>query len=156
MATRSTIMMQDKDGTFKGIYCHFDGYLSNVGKLLLEHYQDENKVRALIDLGAISSLEREVFIPEDVNHSYESPADGITIAYHRDRGEEIEYTRCVVGNTINEVKDRISNFYNYLYIDGIWHVNSDVLDEIDEVSQYEFENVTYIRLKAAIEKNNDN
>lgn len=155
MGTKSTIMMKDEDGTFKGIYCNYDGYLSHVGAILNEHYTDFNKIKSLMDLGALSALDKEVFIPEGVNHSYDSPKAGITIAYHRDRGEEIEYTRCVVGNTINEVKNRISTYYNYLYIDGMWHVNCDEIEDLDELSQYEFENITYIRLKAAIEKINN-
>jgi len=34
MATRSRIAIENQDGTVTSIYCHFDGYLSGVGKLL--------------------------------------------------------------------------------------------------------------------------
>jgi len=30
MSTRSTIGYQDSDGNFIGVYCHFDGYPSNI------------------------------------------------------------------------------------------------------------------------------
>ena len=35
MATRSLIAVQNADGTFLSIYCHWDGYPSGVGKDLL-------------------------------------------------------------------------------------------------------------------------
>lgn len=72
MATRSTIAIQNADSTVTGIYCHWDGYLSNNGQILLDHYTDESDVRALIDLGNISSLG--------------NTADS-TEAYMRDKGE---------------------------------------------------------------------
>ena len=60
MATRSTIALEFADGTVGQIYCHFDGYLSNNGKILLNHYMDPFKVRQLIDLGDLSVLSSEI------------------------------------------------------------------------------------------------
>jgi hypothetical protein len=74
MATRSRIAIENQDGTVTSIYCHFDGYLSGVGKLLKEYYTTQPKVKALIELGDISSLDM-------------TPIS--TIAYHRDRGEDL-------------------------------------------------------------------
>lgn len=85
MATRSRIGMELENGTVKSIYCHWDGYPSHNGRILLEHYQDAEKVKALIELGDISSLEKEV--STDAPHSFEKPCDEVTVAYHRDRGE---------------------------------------------------------------------
>lgn len=45
------------------------------------------KSKSLIALGDISCLEEEVDIPNGVEHSFEKPHEGITVAYHRDRGE---------------------------------------------------------------------
>ena len=56
MATRSTIALEFADGTIGQVYCHWDGYLSNNGKLLGDYYMDPFKVRDLIDLGSLSSL----------------------------------------------------------------------------------------------------
>lgn len=56
MSTRCTIAMKNDDGTLTAIYCHHDGYLSGVGKTLLNYYQDPRKVRQLMELGDISSL----------------------------------------------------------------------------------------------------
>jgi hypothetical protein len=87
MSTRSTIGIENEDGTVSSVYCHWDGYPSYNGKILVDHYQDRKKVKSLIDLGDISSLSREVF-PSSKEHSFENPEVGVTVAYHRDRGEE--------------------------------------------------------------------
>ena len=72
MATRSVIAKLDDRG-IQAIYCHNDGYLSNNGKILDQHYQNEVKVDNLIAQGDCSSLKDTI---ED------------TIFYMRDRGEE--------------------------------------------------------------------
>ena len=56
MATRSTITAKFSDGQYGSIYCHWDGYLSNNGNILLENYQDQAKIEKLIFLGDLSSL----------------------------------------------------------------------------------------------------
>ena len=55
MATRSIIAKLDDKGV-QAIYCHNDGYLSNNGKILDQHYADEVKVDNLIIQGDASSL----------------------------------------------------------------------------------------------------
>jgi hypothetical protein len=56
MGTRSTIAIEFADNSVSQIYCHWDGYLDNNGRILSEHYKDPFKVRELIDLGDFSSL----------------------------------------------------------------------------------------------------
>jgi len=90
MATRSRIAIEDQTGKVRSIYCHWDGYLSNNGRILLQHYKTQEKVEALIALGSISSLAPETEIPEGVEHNFETPAKGITVAYNRDRGETLD------------------------------------------------------------------
>jgi hypothetical protein len=75
MATRSRIAIENQDGTVTSIYCHFDGYIDGVGKILQENYNTREKMEQLIDLGDISSLGKTI---EE------------TVAYHRDRGEEFQ------------------------------------------------------------------
>jgi len=55
MATRSLIAL-DNTGVFTSIYCHWDGYLTGVGRILLENYTDINDVEELLDLGDLSTL----------------------------------------------------------------------------------------------------
>lgn len=56
MSTRSHIAIQNADGTIESVYAHWDGYLSNNGRILLESYNTENAVRELISKGDVSSL----------------------------------------------------------------------------------------------------
>jgi len=87
MGTRSKIAIENADGTVTAVYCHWDGYPEGNGKTLAENYQHREKVQQLIDLGSISSLQEFVF-PEG-KHSFQNPEDGVTVAYHRDRGEDL-------------------------------------------------------------------
>jgi hypothetical protein len=89
MATRSRIAIEDQTGKVRSIYCHWDGYPSNNGRILLEHFQTQEKVESLIELGSISSLNKNVEIPKGVTHSFDNPADDIVVAYHRDRAEDL-------------------------------------------------------------------
>jgi hypothetical protein len=60
MSTRSFIAIQQQDGTYDGIYCHFDGYPSGVGDKLEKHYTDRDKILELISGGDISCLHTDV------------------------------------------------------------------------------------------------
>lgn len=83
MGTRSTIGIK-KDGIYLFIYCHWDGYYEHNGKILLEHYQDEDKIKKLIELGDLSSLGEKIGTKHDFR---DNPRDECN-AYIRDRGEE--------------------------------------------------------------------
>jgi hypothetical protein len=120
MATRSTIALEYADGTIDQIYCHWDGYLDNNGKILREHYKDPFKVQRLMDLGDMSSLGEDVGDQHDFNDR-DSAGDGCTF-YGRDRGE--------TGTERRRFKDFAdyrenaqSEEYNYiLRNDGNWYV----------------------------------
>jgi hypothetical protein len=115
MATRSTIWIKNDDNeTYDGIYCHWDGYLENNGVLLVENYQDKDKVRKLIELGSISSLDAEVDCPD--GHSFDHPVAGCVVAYHRDRDEDL----CVYRNIPFEQLNRYFEEYNYFFIGNRW------------------------------------
>ena len=85
MATRSCIGIKHGD-VIKSVYCHWDGYLDHNGRILLEHY-DSSKANHLVALGDLSSLRPDVFVAEGVEHSFDAPAEEITVFYGRDRGE---------------------------------------------------------------------
>jgi len=123
MATRSRIGIEltDKNGEriVKSIYCHWDGYPEGVGQTLIDHYQDREKVEALIKLGAISFLEESIEKPE--GHTFDTPVKGHTVAYHRDRGEKKIPARADAGVADFFRKD----FEQYGYIlteEGEWLV----------------------------------
>lgn len=142
MATRSTISIVTErtvDGLGRTIYCHWDGYPSNNGRILLEHYKDAKKVNSLINLGDISKLDENVspgkegirrkmnekyeydLIPTKEPHSFDEPHQGVVIAYGRDRGEKDAETTSFAGKTPN--KNR-SEEYDYLFVESEnkWYV----------------------------------
>lgn len=54
MSTNSCIAIENTDGSIEAAYCHWDGYLTGVGKDLLANYKDEGRVRGLINAGNMS------------------------------------------------------------------------------------------------------
>ncbi len=121
MATRSRIGIENENGRIKSIYCHWDGHPSTNGKTLAEHYTDRKKVEELIALGDISSLHENVSPADGVEHSFDNPADGVTVAYHRDRGEDFR------GPAVKYSMDGFANSdyeeYGYVFTkDNEWKV----------------------------------
>ena len=45
ISTRARIGILKKDGSIESIYCHHDGYLDGVGKILNDNYQNYNDVK---------------------------------------------------------------------------------------------------------------
>jgi len=88
MATRSNIAMKTQDGKIVSVYCHWDGYVANNGKILLENYTDIDKIEALVALGSISSLGEQIGDPQDFDDR-SSQKDEWTLFYSRDRGEQL-------------------------------------------------------------------
>ena len=120
MGTRSRIGVMHGDKC-KSIYCHWDGYLDHNGKILQEHYNSA-KANHLVALGDISSLRKNVVVPDGVEHTFENPADGITVFYGRDRKE----SGCgfVVDHTFKDFMNRVVDCnaeYYYIMRDGVWY-----------------------------------
>ena len=85
MGTRSAIGYKTPNGTIRAKYSHYDGYPAYTGAMLEEHYQQARKIAQLVELGDQSFLDVEIFPKGE--HSFESPEQGCTIFYGRDRGE---------------------------------------------------------------------
>jgi hypothetical protein len=85
MSTRSRIAVKISDNEIKSVYCHWDGYPSNNGRLLLNYHNNKAAALQIIILGDLSSLCESLEKPD--GHSYDTPKEGFTIAYGRDRGE---------------------------------------------------------------------
>ncbi len=64
MSTRSRIGIRNKDNTITSIYCHWDGYPSWNGKMLLTNYTKREDVEKLIKLGNLSTLGRTPVAPD--------------------------------------------------------------------------------------------
>ncbi len=131
MGTRSTIAIEFADGTVQQIYCHWDGYLAHNGLLLVEHYADPFKVRALVDLGGFSSLKDTV--EETAEGAFANRGEELAVERYMNRdeyfdlcsGEEYDYlltetmgwlVRCYATRgewvTINEAEARVERMEN--------------------------------------------
>jgi hypothetical protein len=96
MATRSAIGFLEYDGSVTGIYCHWDGYLEGVGATLTKYYTDIDKVLKLIDMGDVSSLDKEIgvqhpfsrFSTDFSQEKWDDLYGDMTTFYTRDRGED--------------------------------------------------------------------
>ena len=131
MATRSTIARHMPNGTVEQVYCHWDGYLTGNGRILLKHYSDPVKLQQLLDLGDLSVLGPEI----GEKHDFDFPPNDVCTFYGRDRGEE---------NTWKTVHATLAEYFtwggreqfNYLYtLDGKWLVRSYENDEPQPLDQ---------------------
>ena len=122
MSTRSLIGIENADKTVSYVYCHYDGYLDHVGKILTDHYTDEKVIRQLLDLGDLSSLGKTPVSNPDAWKNFRSdPQENLCIAY-KDRGEvDVDF------NTVNSLDDYIKagnkSAVDYIYVftlDHIW------------------------------------
>lgn len=117
MATRSLICIQknnpDKhgvsDGDIVGVYCHWDGYPSNNGKILKDYYHTTERVEKLLSFGGMS------FLGETVD---------TTEFYTRDKNEPFENNKpFLVGFWSTNSKRPIfeeKEEYNYIFKNGKW------------------------------------
>lgn len=138
MSTRCMIAIENNTTNkavkkYAGIYCHSDGYISFVGMILHCFYSDEQLVRSLLGLGALSAIGpvlgkridmRKSFVDTD----YYSRVVGQCRAYYRDAGQEFE---------VIETNDRnvfLSESYFYLFRNGEWYYRGGDAKRLSKVS----------------------
>lgn len=96
MATRSTIGYETADGGYVGVYCHFDGYPSNIGPSLHEmlHADVLIMVEEALRRGGMRSLNGPGDF-EDYNESSERTR-WLTDSWP-ERSEDYAYRKCLDG-----------------------------------------------------------
>lgn len=126
MGTQSDIIVELGDGSFHRIYCHWDGYISHNGKILLDNYTTQRKVERLVALGDLSSLgpntgRKHPFdrpsMMDDNGKAYDAfiaKYGNMCTAYGRDRGEsDVAGT---IGNSLADVWPSEDSWTEYTYV----------------------------------------
>lgn len=96
MATRSTIAIELGSGEVLQVYCHWDGYISHNGKMLVNHYNDELSIIKLLSKGYISSLKETIATSEFINDKHNEETSVNRFASYKDYianndGQEFDY-----------------------------------------------------------------
>lgn len=84
-----------ENNTITYTYLHYDGYPSHAGKILYEEYNDINKIKELIELGYLESIN-----------------SGEVVAFHRDKGHDFDHVK---PETTNELNKFTTCNINYLF-----------------------------------------
>lgn len=109
-----------------------DGYLSGVGRTLLENYSTEEKVNRLFELGQLSCLRKNIEPDHNIRHDFDHPQKDTCIFYHRDRGDEWNKCKPIILRAVL-LKDFENEFmkyqeeYNYFWKNGKWSYREDYL-----------------------------
>ena len=127
MATRSNIAQLLPDDRVQVIYCHFDGYMSGVGRTLTKHYKTTDRVAELIALGDLVVLDQHLY-PTGV-HSDGAREPRVTVAFGRDRGDPNSQARTHA--SVDDWQDNLASDIEYCYLwrpdvsdpnKGKWHL----------------------------------
>ena len=124
MGTRSAIGYKTETGKVRAKYSHYDGYVAGCGKTLQEHYQQARKIAQMVELGDQSYMDKEIFPMPGSGHSFDTPEEGVTIFYGRDRGET--NVEAVEFDTVQEFVEYYTDSgceYFYLHTAAGWIVH---------------------------------
>lgn len=119
MAAHAFIAIKTGENKYKSVYCHFDGYLDGVGRMLHNHYKNETKVHNLIEMGDMSFLAEDIHPKPGIPHNFQDYQKGVTVFYGRDRGEiNVQAKR---HHSREALVYDVSGHHSYLFEDGEWH-----------------------------------
>jgi hypothetical protein len=141
MATRSNIAMKTKEGKIVSVYCHWDGYVANNGKILLENYTDIDKIEALVALGSISSLGEQIGEQQDFDDR-STQKDEWTLFYTRDRGEELSIQE------YDDIPSWIADMEEYAYL---WNGQEWLVNDHGETDEKGFPVFNFLDVMVPIE-----
>ncbi|MCK9470354.1 MAG: hypothetical protein M0Q88_01185 [Bacilli bacterium] len=115
MATRSLIGIKNKNNSIDYIYCHFDGYVTSVGRKLIDFYKDEKTIRQLLNLGDLSVLGYTPVVNENAWKDYFADKDPNLCITYRTRGEkDVDFKTCV--DLSNYIEAGNDHGVDYIYL----------------------------------------
>lgn len=127
MSTHCMIGIKEENNV-RAIYCHHDGYPKGVGKVLLDFYKEERKVRQLLELGSISSLGAFPISEAEFGKKYMPDRDIDTYVacddYAAEEGIEENEADIYAGEIgyLEDVQHSVS--HAYLFKNGEWYINT--------------------------------
>jgi hypothetical protein len=129
MATRSMIGVQRDNGTIEAIYCHWDGYPSHHGPILLTAYNGPRKIEALIRQGDLSCL-GSILVTDATGAEDEDACSNINGYVGGDGGDS--ECSAKVYTSLDDLRERQTWCdYYYIHKEGRWYVTTD--SEEDEL-----------------------
>lgn len=142
MSTSCSISLK-KNNQFKSIYCHNDGYLEGVGKMLVNNYKTDSDVEKLLALGDLSSIGR---LPVDKSFLWDVNANSkdwlkLSDKYcrsYRSRGDTgVDAT---INSTLEQIADNYPHCsYHYVFDNGNWYYMTYNNDKLKLVSKNKVE-----------------
>lgn len=88
MGTRSYIAKQIGANSYRTIFSQLDGYPSYLGVLLVDHYNTEEMVDKLLDMGDIYVLKPKLEPNADLPHDLMNHQKDVTLTFARDLHED--------------------------------------------------------------------
>lgn len=117
MSTNSRIGKLLPDGRVRSITCHWDGYIQGgVGEDLFHNWTEETKVDALLDLGNLSAIGKEIGEKQNFNDPSQINRDWC-LAYERDRNKTGMEAKII---PLGEFETDFNWPFLYLYKEGEW------------------------------------
>lgn len=125
MGTRSTIALLINDEV---IYtkCLFDGSPNYLGKILINHYIDINKINTLIINGVISVIDKEIFPPKEIKNKNNKRIKGFCEYVETNIHQNLILRQKYIVD--DYIKNHACEEYNYIFDSKTksWHI---ILDE---------------------------
>lgn len=120
MGTSAYIARKTEQGNFIAAYVNYDGYVDGVGSTLVEHYNDDAKVKALLEFSEMSALKADINEIGAGKYEYASKEHSADTVYSS------------TDALLQAIED---NCINYLYVwDGSWKYAK--LELGDETTDY--------------------
>jgi hypothetical protein len=136
MGTRSTIAIEFADSSVSQVYCHWDGYLDNNGRILAENYMDPFKVRELVDLGGFSSLRETV--AETAESAYTQRGEDKDVNRYMNADEYFDCSQQEEYDYIMRNVNGVATWFVRCYAtDGVWATLSEAEALIEKMNESE-------------------
>lgn len=119
MGTRSYIAVQIAPTLYRAVYCHWDGYITYTGKVLVNAYNSRFRAENLLSYGSAS------FIHEDIGEKLEDTNKSDIaqcVFHHRDMDRDYEAPELYRSlSALTKAADSCGAEYIYIYgLDNAW------------------------------------